>query len=61
MTLTLVFDPPPNGHSQFMSTMFFFLVTLALCFNFNFGQNGCTSGRCNRQYEFTLLHFTIFH
>ena len=21
----------------------------------------CTSGRCNRQSEFTLLHFTIFH
>ena len=23
--------------------------------------NTCTSGRCNRQSEFTLLHFTIFH
>ena len=21
----------------------------------------CTSGRCNRQSKFTLLHFTIFH
>ena len=21
----------------------------------------CTSGRCNRQSEFTLLHFTIYH
>ena len=23
--------------------------------------DACTSGRCNRQSEFTLLHFTIFH
>ena len=25
------------------------------------GVFACTSGRCNRQSEFTLLHFTIFH
>ena len=41
---------------------FFLLLIFENAFRFNaLSWCACTSGRCNRQSEFTLLHFTIFH
>ena len=41
--------------------MLFAALTNAVCLYNLYNFFACTSGRCNRQSEFTLLHFTIFH
>ena len=43
-----------NSHSvKVLGVIFFINLILTII--------SCTSGRCNRQSEFTLLHFMIFH